>query len=155
MNAHDTPRGTRMMWHASVNAIWTRAHGTGLTAKDAWIAGTMDISASTRRVRFRDHRPNAGEEPDDTAGYSWSRRTSLPCAVSAQTTATATAMIATPQTGYHGSHANAATPLTIAMITPTVRAHTAPVNTPNPASTMMIPTIRWIHPHVERSNWKM
>src|SRR5690242_3985780 len=32
MNAHDTPSGTRMMWKASVKAIWDRAHGTGFTA---------------------------------------------------------------------------------------------------------------------------
>ena len=32
MHAHDTPSGTRMMWLASVNAIWARAHGTGSTA---------------------------------------------------------------------------------------------------------------------------
>src|SRR5262245_9143065 len=32
MQAQDTPRGTRMMWLASVNAIWARAHGTGSTA---------------------------------------------------------------------------------------------------------------------------
>ena len=32
MKAHDTPSGTRMMWDASVNAIWARAHGTGSTA---------------------------------------------------------------------------------------------------------------------------
>ena len=32
MHAHDTPSGTRMMWVASVNAIWARAQGTGFTA---------------------------------------------------------------------------------------------------------------------------
>ena len=32
MNAHDTPSGTRMMWKASVKAIWDLAHGTGFTA---------------------------------------------------------------------------------------------------------------------------
>src|SRR5262245_1690096 len=30
--AHDTPKGTRMMWKANVKAIWARAHGTGSTA---------------------------------------------------------------------------------------------------------------------------
>ena len=35
MAAHDTPRGTRMMWAASVKAIWARAHGTGSTASSA------------------------------------------------------------------------------------------------------------------------
>src|SRR3954464_7773032 len=35
MNAQDTPNGTRMMWNASVKAIWDRAQGTGLTAATA------------------------------------------------------------------------------------------------------------------------
>src|SRR3954470_21337932 len=33
--AQDTPRGTRMMWNASVKAIWARAQGTGSTAVSA------------------------------------------------------------------------------------------------------------------------
>jgi hypothetical protein len=33
MKAHDTPSGTTTMWHASVNAICARDHGTGSTAR--------------------------------------------------------------------------------------------------------------------------
>src|SRR4051794_26877248 len=40
MNAHDTPRGTRMMWKPRVNAICDRAHGTGSTAM-TWAARLM------------------------------------------------------------------------------------------------------------------
>ena len=93
MNAHDTPSGTRMMWHARVNAICTRAHGTGFTATRTWGAGRMDIrlvrwSVAARRVRSR-------VRPDHSCSF-W---TSRPCIVSAQITAIATAMIAIPQIG--------------------------------------------------------
>src|SRR5262245_49489991 len=60
MNAQETPKGTKMMWDASVNAICTRAHGTGFTATraaiDAAISRTLSRSAgmllgrSTRRI---------------------------------------------------------------------------------------------------------
>src|SRR6476619_3577376 len=139
-----------MMWQASVNAIWARAHGTGFTATRAWRVGTMDIRLVEWSVG-----PGQAPRSRDRRDHSCSRSTSRPCMVSAQTTAIATTMIAIAQTGYHGSQANAAIALTTARITPTVRAHTAPENTPNPASTTMIPTSSWIQPQVVRSNWKM
>ena len=53
---------------------------------------------------------------------------SRPCTVSAQITKTDTAMNTIAHTGYHGNHANATSAHNTAMITPTVRAHTAPLN---------------------------
>src|SRR3954447_14634344 len=46
MKAHDTPRGTRMMWNPSVNAIWARAQGTGSTASTCARAFTDILPAS-------------------------------------------------------------------------------------------------------------
>src|SRR3954468_14100204 len=46
MNAHDTPRGTRMMWKPRVNAICDRAHGTGSTAM-TWAARLMSRAAGS------------------------------------------------------------------------------------------------------------
>ena len=40
--------------------------------------------------------------------------------------------------------------LIMATITPTVRAHTAPLNTPNPAKSTTTPQSRWIHPQLSR-----
>ena len=51
-------------------------------------------------------------------------------------------MIAIDDTGAYGSVANAAAALRIAMITPTVRPHTAPRKTAKPAKKTMIPPIR-------------
>src|SRR6478735_11886663 len=45
MNAHDTPSGTRMMWNASVNAIWARAQGTGFTASSAVVITDDEITS--------------------------------------------------------------------------------------------------------------
>ena len=53
---------------------------------------------------------------------------SRPCTVSAQITKIDTAMNTIAHTGYQGSHANATSAHNTAMITPTVRAHTAPLN---------------------------
>ena len=61
-------------------------------------------------------------------------------------------MIKIPQIGYQGSQANDANALINATITATVRAHTAPVKTPNPANSTTMPPIRWIHPQVVESN---
>src|SRR4029078_43884 len=149
MNAPDTPSGTRMMWAASVNAICARAHGTGFTATRASAAATLLIAQASPA--------GTGSfpiTPEVCGSYSRIFSTSRPCAVSAQITATETTMIAMPQIGYHGSHANAPIPLTIARITPTVRAHTAPEKAPNPASTTQLQMMRLIQPQVVRSNWK-
>src|SRR5215475_337198 len=62
MKAHDTPSGTRMMWNASVNAIWPRAHGTGLTAS------TFTRATSSTRETFSEVRPDAQRVRDDRQG---------------------------------------------------------------------------------------
>src|SRR3954447_5339898 len=48
MNAQDTPNGTRMMWNASVKAIWDRAQGTGMTAATATTSRRATTRASPR-----------------------------------------------------------------------------------------------------------
>src|SRR4051794_5079880 len=64
MNAHDTPSGTRMMCIASVNAIWARAHGTGLTATRASAANRMAMSGRLgRSVRSFSITGSAGRMP--------------------------------------------------------------------------------------------
>ena len=80
--------------------------------------------------------------------------TSRPCAVSAQITAMSIAMIAIAEPAANGSQAKAAAALMMAMITPTVRPHTAPRKTANPAKKTMIPPIRWIHPHASLESLK-
>src|SRR3954452_10114075 len=63
MNAHDTPSGTRMMWNASVNAIWDRAQGTGLTPAIARSARgirtrcTGSVGAASSAAHDHDQRP--------------------------------------------------------------------------------------------------
>ena len=109
MNAHDTPSGTRMMWHASVNAICTRAHGTGFTATRPWSAGRMDIQARPVVGRC-----SIGRVSRVRRDHSCSFSTSRPCIVSAQITAIATAMIEIAQIGYYGNQANPAIALTTA-----------------------------------------
>ena len=79
---------------------------------------------------------------------------SRPWAVSAQITATSTAMMMIPHIGYQGSHAKFTMALSAATMTPTVRAQTAPLNKPIPAITTMMPQISLIQPHVVASNWK-
>src|SRR5436190_11039589 len=54
MNAHETPRGTRMMWNPSVNAICERAHGTGSTARMG--ASVVMIGSALRATPRPDRR---------------------------------------------------------------------------------------------------
>ena len=77
---------------------------------------------------------------------------SRPCAVNAQITVMAIAIIVIDQTGYYGSQAKFTMALITATITPTVRAQTAPRNSQMPASRTMMPPMRWIHPQVVASN---
>jgi hypothetical protein len=58
-----------------------------------------------------------------------------------------TAIITIDHTGYR-SHAKLQITLMTARITPMVRAHTAPLNSANPARATTMPMIRWIHPVV-------
>ena len=51
-----------------------------------------------------------------------------------------------------GSQAKFTMALITATITPTVRAQTAPRNSPMPANRTMMPPMRWIHPQVVASN---
>ncbi len=73
--------------------------------------------------------------------------------VSAQITETAMTTIKMPQTGYQGSQAKPTTALITPRITPTVRAQMAPLKSESPAMNTTMPRIRWIQPHVVRSNW--
>jgi len=46
MKAHDTPRGTKMMWNPRVKAICARAHGIGFTKTIAVSALSVAIMTS-------------------------------------------------------------------------------------------------------------
>src|SRR5215217_669718 len=56
MKAHDTPRGTKMMWNPRVKAICARAHGTGFIKTIA--VSALSVAIMTSRAWPR-HRPAA------------------------------------------------------------------------------------------------
>lgn len=99
------------------------------------------------------HPLHQSEPSDPAAGYRALR--SLPCAVSAQITATEMATNSNAQIGYQGIHANATSIAIDAAWIPTTRAHVVPLNSPMPAASTTRPTSAWIQAHVVTSNWKM
>ena len=90
----------------------------------------LDVATAFRFATSRggNHTLNVAKRIGRTCLSLYASAMSRPCTVSAQITKIDTAMNTIAHTGYQGSHANATSAHNTAMITPTVRAHTAPLN---------------------------
>ena len=85
---------------------------------------------SEEELQDREHQDEDGKVCEPSSQYATSRyidratSISRPCTVSAQITNTPAVIIRMDHSGYHGSHEKLIRMLTMAMITPTMRAHT-------------------------------
>jgi hypothetical protein len=88
-----------------------------------------------------------GSQDGSLLDQNWVSRASPPWTISAQITNTSRVITIMLHTGWKFSDASWAIALIMTTITANTRAHVAPENRPNPASSASRPIIRWIQPH--------